>query len=98
MFVLFLFLLISVETLSELIYTPKSERDYGTLSCWGKNSIGKQLEACLFQIVPAGIYFIFLKFDNDSNLNAYKILFHLQLNQQLHATVLFDRTSFHQPH
>ncbi|CAD7090616.1 unnamed protein product, partial [Hermetia illucens] len=42
-----------VETVSELVYTPKSERDYGTLACWGKNSIGKQTEPCLFQVVPA---------------------------------------------
>ncbi|XP_055585006.1 uncharacterized protein LOC129737868 [Uranotaenia lowii] len=43
----------SSETIYELLYTPKSERDYGTLACWGKNSIGKQLEPCLFQVVPA---------------------------------------------
>lgn len=43
-----------VETVSELIYTPKGERDYGTLACWGQNSIGKQTEPCLFQVVPAG--------------------------------------------
>ncbi|XP_067623332.1 uncharacterized protein side-III [Eurosta solidaginis] len=42
-----------VEAVSELIYTPKSERDYGTLACWGQNSIGKQSEPCLFQVVPA---------------------------------------------
>lgn len=46
-----------METVSELIYTPKTERDYGTLACWGKNSIGKQSEPCLFQVVPAGKYF-----------------------------------------
>ncbi|XP_060645201.1 LOW QUALITY PROTEIN: uncharacterized protein LOC132783907 [Drosophila nasuta] len=42
-----------VETVSELIYTPKGERDYGTLACWGRNAIGKQSEPCLFQVVPA---------------------------------------------
>ncbi|XP_070492638.1 uncharacterized protein side-III isoform X2 [Chironomus tepperi] len=42
-----------METVNELIYTPKGERDYGTLACWGTNSIGKQVEPCLFQIVPA---------------------------------------------
>lgn len=45
-----------METISELIYTPKTERDYGTLACWGKNSIGKQSDPCLFQVVPAGKY------------------------------------------
>lgn len=45
---------LTVETVSELIYTPKGERDYGTLACWGRNAIGKQSEPCLFQVVPAG--------------------------------------------
>lgn len=39
---------------SDLSYTPKSERDYGTLACWGHNAIGRQAEPCIFQIVPAG--------------------------------------------
>lgn len=43
-----------IETVSELIYTPKNEREYGTLACWARNSIGKQTEPCLFQVVPAG--------------------------------------------
>uniref|UniRef100_A0A1B0DND5 Uncharacterized protein n=1 Tax=Phlebotomus papatasi TaxID=29031 RepID=A0A1B0DND5_PHLPP len=43
----------SIETVSELVYTPKNERDYGTLACWGKNSIGKQADPCIFQVVPA---------------------------------------------
>ncbi|XP_070073581.1 uncharacterized protein side-III isoform X2 [Drosophila takahashii] len=42
-----------VETVSELIYTPKGERDYGTLACYGRNAIGKQSEPCVFQVVPA---------------------------------------------
>lgn len=45
-----------IETVSELIYTPKNEREYGTLACWSRNSIGKQTEPCLFQVVPAGNY------------------------------------------
>lgn len=43
-----------------MIYTPKNEREYGTLACWAKNSIGKQTEPCLFQVVPAGNLFSFL--------------------------------------
>ena len=38
---------------SELMYTPTSERDYGTLTCWARNTIGRQLEPCIFQVVPA---------------------------------------------
>jgi hypothetical protein len=39
---------------SDLNYTPKSERDYGTLACWGRNTIGRQADPCVFQLVPAG--------------------------------------------
>ncbi|XP_057664801.1 hemicentin-1-like isoform X2 [Diorhabda carinulata] len=38
---------------SELMYTPSSQRDYGTLTCQGSNKIGRQLEPCIFQVVPA---------------------------------------------
>ncbi|CAK1552237.1 unnamed protein product [Leptosia nina] len=38
---------------SELIYKPQSEREYGALSCRGTNTVGRQLEPCIFQIVPA---------------------------------------------
>ncbi|XP_065354014.1 hemicentin-1-like isoform X6 [Cloeon dipterum] len=40
-------------TTSTLSYTIISERDYGTLQCWGSNAIGRQLEPCVFQVVPA---------------------------------------------
>lgn len=35
---------------SELMYTPSSQRHYGTLTCWGTNSIGKQTDPCIFQV------------------------------------------------
>ncbi|XP_074036951.1 protein turtle homolog A isoform X2 [Leptinotarsa decemlineata] len=38
---------------SELMYTPASQRDYGTLTCLGTNSIGRQMDPCVFQVVPA---------------------------------------------
>lgn len=44
--------------MSELMYTPASQRDYGTLTCWGQNTIGRQLDPCVFQVVPAGTYTI----------------------------------------
>ena len=40
--------------LSRLAYTPVSDLDYGTISCWGRNSIGVQKSPCTFQIVAAG--------------------------------------------
>lgn len=41
-------------TMSELVYTPISDRDYGPLTCWGRNPIGKQEAPCIYQIIPAG--------------------------------------------
>ncbi|XP_054716331.1 nephrin-like isoform X1 [Uloborus diversus] len=35
-------------------YIPRSKMDYGTLSCWGRNSIGVQRHPCVFTIMPAG--------------------------------------------
>ncbi|GFT22595.1 ig-like domain-containing protein [Nephila pilipes] len=35
-------------------YTPRSARDYGTLYCWGKNSVGEQQMPCIFTIIPLG--------------------------------------------
>ncbi|KAF8781528.1 Neural cell adhesion molecule 2 like protein [Argiope bruennichi] len=34
-------------------YIPRSEQDYGTLSCWGKNRVGLQRMPCLFVVIPA---------------------------------------------
>lgn len=41
-------------TMNELIYTPQSERDYGALTCRGRNAIGKQEVPCIYQVIPAG--------------------------------------------
>ena len=35
-------------------YMPMTELDYGSLLCWGKNSVGLQTQPCVFQIIPAG--------------------------------------------
>ncbi|KAK0090772.1 hypothetical protein PV325_003792 [Microctonus aethiopoides] len=40
--------------ISVLKYTPATELDYGTLSCWADNEVGSQAKPCLFQIVAAG--------------------------------------------
>ncbi|XP_055950555.1 nephrin-like isoform X2 [Argiope bruennichi] len=44
----------SSATQSIASYVPRSKMDYGTLSCWGRNSIGVQRQPCIFSIVPAG--------------------------------------------
>lgn len=35
-------------------YMPRTEFDYGTLFCWARNTVGPQLEPCLFTVIPAG--------------------------------------------
>ncbi|XP_050687066.1 nephrin-like [Eriocheir sinensis] len=39
---------------SFLDYTPRSARDYGTLSCWATNIVGTQADPCRFTVVEAG--------------------------------------------
>ncbi|XP_017756216.1 PREDICTED: uncharacterized protein LOC108547976 [Eufriesea mexicana] len=39
---------------SILIYRPITEMDYGTVSCLASNTAGKQKNACIFHIIPAG--------------------------------------------
>ncbi|KAJ8942333.1 hypothetical protein NQ318_005325, partial [Aromia moschata] len=39
---------------STLTYVPRVAADYGTLQCWGQNSIGSQIVPCTYHIVPAG--------------------------------------------
>nr|XP_046911450.1 uncharacterized protein LOC124492570 isoform X3 [Dermatophagoides farinae] len=35
-------------------YTPHTEFDYGTIYCWGRNSVGVQSKPCAYSIVAAG--------------------------------------------
>ncbi|XP_055539389.1 nephrin-like [Wyeomyia smithii] len=42
-------------SLSVLNYTPVSDQDYGTLTCWGQNEVGLQQWPCFFQVVLAGL-------------------------------------------
>ncbi|XP_063831610.1 hemicentin-1 [Ostrinia nubilalis] len=39
---------------STLNYTPTTDMEYGTLACYGANTVGKQKVPCLFQLVAAG--------------------------------------------
>ena len=36
-----------------LFPSPKSDMDYGTLSCAGYNDVGRQMTPCTFTIRPA---------------------------------------------
>ncbi|EDW37030.1 GL25736 [Drosophila persimilis] len=40
---------------SILKYTPVTDQDYGTLSCWAANEVGTQQHPCLFQVVLAAL-------------------------------------------
>ncbi|XP_028031278.1 hemicentin-1 [Bombyx mandarina] len=39
---------------STLNYTPTTDMEYGTLACFGENTVGQQKVPCLFQLVAAG--------------------------------------------
>ncbi|XP_066958708.1 nephrin-like [Macrobrachium rosenbergii] len=39
---------------SVLVYTPVTEREYGTLFCFATNEVGSQIEPCSFTIISAG--------------------------------------------
>lgn len=39
--------------LSRLNYTPFSDLDYGSVSCWARNAINVQRSPCVFRIVAA---------------------------------------------
>ena len=41
-------------TRSKLTYTPRNNKDYGTLMCEAKNEVGKQKAPCIFHIILAG--------------------------------------------
>lgn len=43
-------------TQSILTYRPVTEMDYGTVLCWASNTAGQQKNACIFHIIPAGMY------------------------------------------
>ncbi len=45
-------------SVSVATYVPRSEADYGTLLCWGKNPLGRQRRPCVFHVIPAGTYYI----------------------------------------
>ncbi|XP_050308280.1 nephrin [Anthonomus grandis grandis] len=40
-------------SVSILKYTPITELDYGSLSCWASNDVGYQINPCVFQVVAA---------------------------------------------
>lgn len=41
-------------TRSWLYFTAGSRGDFGSFTCAGRNSLGKQLEPCVFQLTAAG--------------------------------------------
>ena len=50
-------------TRSKLTYTPRNNKDYGTLMCEAKNEVGKQKAPCIFHIILAGELAVFLPMD-----------------------------------
>ena len=42
-------------TVSKLTYTPRNDKDYGTLMCSASNEVGTQREPCVYHIILAGM-------------------------------------------
>lgn len=47
-------LAVSNGTRSVLRFSPRSEADYGAVLCFANNEVGRQREACTFNVKPAG--------------------------------------------
>lgn len=50
----------TVGSKSFLRYHLRSEEDFGTLLCWAHNSIGAAERPCVYQLVPAGLFFLLI--------------------------------------
>ncbi|XP_050504924.1 neural cell adhesion molecule 2 [Diabrotica virgifera virgifera] len=98
-------------THSILRYTPVSELDYGSLSCWASNVVGHQVEPCLFQLVAAGKPFpvknCSLSNQTSSSVEVYCLPgfdgglpqhFVLELYSSSSATLRFNMTSYTEPY
>ena len=70
-------LFVSEESRSIATYIPRTEYDYGTLLCWGRNSVGIQKEPCVFTVIPAGNFSYLLAVRNlfKVHCNQYKFIF-----------------------
>jgi len=44
----------SREDISRFFYTPHNDSQFGTFLCWASNKIGRQVHACVFNVVIAG--------------------------------------------
>lgn len=77
----------------DLSYTPSSERDYGTLACWARNAVGRQLEPCVFQVLPAGKLAVLLSCASYFNVICLIVAFILKLSSK-HKNFLNVRTKF----
>ena len=45
-------------TTSKLTYTPRNDKDYGTLMCSATNEVGTQRDPCVYHIILAGECFL----------------------------------------
>ncbi|KAF2351071.1 Immunoglobulin-like domain [Trinorchestia longiramus] len=41
--------------LRDVVYTPRSQLDYGSLLCWATNSVGEQRVPCVFHIIHTAV-------------------------------------------
>lgn len=50
----------SVGSRSVVRYTPQTHHDFGELLCWAVNDLGLQHQPCVFKVVPAGRYILYI--------------------------------------
>lgn len=56
-------------------FQPKSEYDYGILSCWARNSLGETKQPCSYKIFSAGRYRLNTSMSLNKTLNFNFVLF-----------------------
>ena len=65
-------------------YVPITEMDYGSLLCWGVNSLGIQTLPCVIPVIPAGktplVLLVSLSSVRDISLNIAFYLIQMQLS------------------
>ena len=66
---------VSNRTRSVLTFSPITQRDYGTVSCFANNEVGRQRNPCQFHIIPAGKHNKIRSSLHNIILNAFRVVF-----------------------
>ncbi|XP_050101406.1 uncharacterized protein LOC126581643 [Anopheles aquasalis] len=84
-------------TSSQMHYTPTTEQDYGTLSCWGTNEIGTMAEPCMFHLIAAGLPTSVINCSWKNFTNGLEVLCHPGYDGGLKQSFVLEMASTHHP-